>query len=187
MESALSQDLLAMTAVGGRVCLALIFLLAAFHKMRHWSLLFGVISNYRLLPQTLVAPATMLLPVVELGIGLGLLSDLMAVWVALAAMAMLLMFATAIAINVRRGRTHIDCGCGQSFLKQGLSPSMVGRNVILAGLLLPCMFSPAAIETAQFIGGVCTGLSLTVIYFLFNALFSLPKLAGSSAPRPSTV
>ena len=47
---------------------------------------------------------------------------------ALVAMALLALFAAAMAINIRRGRDHIDCGCGQSFLRQTLSWMLVARN-----------------------------------------------------------
>jgi drug/metabolite transporter (DMT)-like permease len=60
---------------------------------------------------------------------------------ACAAAAQLILFAVAIAINLRRGRTSIDCGCFGSRLRQGLSVWMVARNLVLAllalGLLLP--------------------------------------------------
>src|ERR1700759_4979405 len=117
----LGGQLLSVAAEAGRVCVGLVFLLAAVQKAQHWRLLSGVIANYRLLPGWMVPAATALLPPLEMLLAGGLLSAQRGPWPDLAAIALLALFAGAMAINVRRGRIHIDCGCGQDFLSQQLS------------------------------------------------------------------
>ncbi|WP_328799179.1 MauE/DoxX family redox-associated membrane protein, partial [Sandarakinorhabdus rubra] len=107
---------LSILAAVAAVAVALVFLVAGIDKLRHRELLPGVIANYRLLPPALVTPAAALLPLAELAVAAGLLAGVWqpAAWAPLAAIALLLTFAAAMAINIGRGRRHIDCGCGHA-------------------------------------------------------------------------
>src|SRR5205085_9860185 len=117
----LEQQLLAASSVAGRVCVGLVFILAATQKTRHWRVFSGVVASYRLLPRPLIRPIAALLPPTEMLLGIFLLSAQFRLFGALAATALLGLFAIAMAVNLRRGRVHIDCGCGHCFLKQTLS------------------------------------------------------------------
>lgn len=168
-------QLLSVAAEAGRVCVGLIFLLAGVQKARQWKLLSGVIANYRLLPGWAVAPATVLLPPAEMLLSVCLLSARLRTWPELAAMALLLLFAAAMAINVRRGRTHIDCGCGQDFLAQQLNWSLVARNLVLAALLLPSLVESPRVPMAAALTGAAAGLGYFLLYLLFNLFSALPR------------
>jgi hypothetical protein len=171
----MAPDLIAAVSVAGRVCVGLVFVLAATQKAQHWRTLFGVIANYRLLPRGLVGPAAILLPPVEMALGLLLLSGQLRPFGELAAIGLLMLFAGAIAINLQRGRDHIDCGCGQSFLKQNLSWTLITRNVGLAVLLLPPLLPGASVAVMPAIlTGVAAGLGLFLLYLIFNAFAALP-------------
>ena len=130
--AALTHELLAAASVAGRTCVGLVFALAAVQKAMHWRVLPGVIANYRLFPRFMVVPAAVLLPAVEAILAILLLSGRVSPWPALAAMALLMLFAVAMAINLRRGRDDIDCGCGETFLRQTLNWTLVLRNALLA-------------------------------------------------------
>jgi len=165
----------------GAVVAGLVFLQAAIAKLRHRALLEGVIANYRLLPSALTGPAALLLPPVELALGTALL--LSAHWLAaLGAMALLLVFAAAMAINIRRGRSQIDCGCGRSQLRQPLSWLLVGRNVALAALLLPRLAPAPALSAADLMIALAGGFGIFLIVQLFNAIGALAA-SPLSAPR----
>ena len=114
-----------------RTLISLVFLSAAIGKLRHYVAFQGVLGNYRLLPQSWVAPVAHVLPPIEAAIAAGLLSGLAAPWPEAAAMILLSAFAVAMGINLLRGRRYIDCGCFQSALRQQLSWSLVLRNTIL--------------------------------------------------------
>lgn len=121
-----------------RSFLALLFAGAAYSKLRHQEEFYGVVRNFRLMPEWLAAPFAAVLPWLELAIALGLLVDPALPYAAAAASGLLLVFAIAIAINVARGRKAIDCGCFRTGYKQPLSWLLVARNVLLAsgGLVL---------------------------------------------------
>ena len=167
----------AVAAVAGRVCAGLVFLLAAAQKLGHRRILSGVIANYRLLPRWAAMPAAMVLPPLELTVAVFLLCAPAAPWAALAGIALLMLFADAMAINLLKGRAEIDCGCGQSFLKQSLRWILVSRNVVLASLLLPSLAS-GPLNWAVVMAGVPAGLALFLLYLLLNTLSALPRSDG---------
>ena len=169
--------LLLIVALAGRICAGLIFATAAVQKMRHWRVLEGVVGNYRLLPHRLVKPAAVLLPPVELALGAALLADATAPAAPVAGAALLLLFAGAMAINIARGRGHIDCGCHQSFLRQALSPILVARNAVLALLLLPAMLVHGAPNAVSSATGIAGGLAFFLLYHVVNLIAALPKPA----------
>jgi uncharacterized membrane protein YphA (DoxX/SURF4 family) len=172
----LDHELVTSLAIAGRICVGLILLLAGMGKFRHWKILSGVIANYRLLPGFAVGPAARLLPALEVGLGVLLLSGLAQRWAALAGVLLLVVFGAAMAINLGRGRSLIDCGCGQSTLKQTLSWGLVGRNGVLAALLV-ASFGPAVAEVSVPVLaiGACAGVGFVLLYHLVNTLAALPR------------
>ena len=112
--------------------LALILAVAAIPKIRNADEFQGVVANYRLLPSFMVAPFAKLLPWLELGSAIALLvppAREVAAWVAAG---LFMMFAIALAINVGRGRTHIDCGC----VRRPTSVSRIGMFHVMRALAL---------------------------------------------------
>jgi hypothetical protein len=172
---AVGHQLLATLSEAGRVCVGLVFLLAATQKTQHWRIFFGVIANYRLLPRLLVVPAAGLLPPLEMIVGMLLLSAMVVPWAELAATLLLALFAGAMAVNIRRGRATIDCGCGQSFLKQTLSWTLVARNAVLAALLLPSLVPIGPLPMSAALTGAGAGLAFFLLYLLLNVLSALPR------------
>jgi hypothetical protein len=169
------DEVIAVAAKAGQVCLGLVFLTAALQKFRHWRILEGVVANYRILPTVLAAPAARALPVVELALGLLLLSGFATPATAASGVALLGVFAGAMSVNLRRGRGHIDCGCHQSFLRQTLRWSLVWRNLTLALLLAPSLLTFAVADRGVWPVGVAAGACAFLFYLLFNALSSLPQ------------
>jgi hypothetical protein len=172
--AALLQELLAVASVAGRVCAGLVFILAATQKTQHWRIFFAVVANYRLLPGWAVAPVAILLPPVEMLVGILLLSAQPGPFGALAGIFLLGVFAAAMAINLRRGRSLIDCGCGHSFLKQTLGWALVARNAGLAGLLVPSLLFTKSMAMATALSGVAAGLAFFMLYLLLNVISALP-------------
>ena len=145
-----------------RTLVALVFLTASLGKMRHWVIFQGVIANYRLLPDALVAPIADLLPPVEALVGILLLGGLATPWPEAGAAVLLLIFTAAMGINLLRGRRDIDCGCFQTALKQTLSWTLVVRNAVLV-LLLGVAVVPGAPGTLP---GVTDGLLVGGVLFI---------------------
>jgi hypothetical protein len=158
--------------LAGAVGVGLVFIQAGISKVRNRDVLPGVITNYRLLPDALVAPIAAMLPSFEIALGLALAVSGLAVF-AFGAIGLLLTFAVAMAINVKRGRTHIDCGCGRSQLRQAIGWPLVVRNVVMAALLLPALVPSGSIDGAGRAVAAAAGLGLFLLYQLFNAIIAL--------------
>jgi hypothetical protein len=172
--AALMHELTASASVAARMCVGLVFMLAATQKAMHWRILPGVIANYRLLPRWMALPAAALLPPTEMVVAVLLLSAQLRPWPALAAIMLLLVFAAAMAINIKLGRDHIDCGCGETFLRQPLSWTLVARNGVLAALLVPALVMTAPVTMASALSGAAAGIGLFLLYLLLNILAALP-------------
>lgn len=161
-------------ALAIRTLISLVFLTAAYGKLRHGALFQGVVANYRLLPDAMVAPAAHLIPPVELLLGATLLLGLAYPWPELGAVGLLLLFALAMGINLRRGRHHIDCGCFQSTLKQTLSRALVMRNVVLALLMgIALLSNEVPDDLLTLVNGYLAGGALFIILHALEILWSI--------------
>jgi hypothetical protein len=173
-------DSLAIFGQAGAVAVGLVFVQAAIAKLRHRDLFPGVLANYRLLPETLIAPIAMFLPVAELLIGLALLAGGQR-FAVLPAAVLLCAFAAAMAINIVRGRSQIDCGCGRSQLRQPLSWLLVARNIALVAVMLPRLLPAPPSSSLDLALALAGGIGLFTIIQLFNAIGALtasPVTAG---------
>ena len=169
--SAIEPTVLAIAGGSGAVGVGLVFVAASLAKLRSRGMFPGIVANYRLLPDVLVVPVAAALPIVELAVGLALLAG-----TRLAAgpgITMLLLFAAAMAINIGRGRSHIDCGCGRSELRQPLSRALVVRNIVLATLLVPTLAATPAFASAEWLIALAAGIALFLLTHLVNALAAL--------------
>ena len=118
---------------------AVLFVAAASHKLSARGRFEAILRDYRLLPEFLVRPIALLMPAIELTLGLGWISGLSPRATALASAVLLATYALAMTINLVRGRIYIECGCGfgtSTGEEQALSSSLVARNILLIGLAL---------------------------------------------------
>ena len=116
---------------------AALFIGAAWHKLSSLDRFEAILRDYRLLPAFVSRPLTMLIPAIELMLGLSWISGLLPRITALASASLLATYALAMGINLLRGRIYIDCGCGfgaSTENEQALSWSLVARNFLLIGL-----------------------------------------------------
>ena len=93
-------------------------------------------------------------------------------------LALLTIFSGAIAINLARGRTNIDCGCFGPALRQELSGWLLLRNLFLmilaAVVILPA--SDRAIESLDVVTIVLGAMTLVILYASANfAIGNAPK------------
>ncbi|MDY0745223.1 MauE/DoxX family redox-associated membrane protein [Paucibacter sp. R3-3] len=157
--------------------LAAVLLIGAQAKLREQEIFRGAIDAYRLVPPAAVAPLALLLPLVEAAAGGLLLVTSTRVLGAVLAIALLLLVTGAVAINLRRGRDRIDCGCGGE-IHTPLSLGLVARNAVLMGLALVAAASPTLRAT--------NGLDLFAIaastLFLLG-LYSVATTLLSHQPR----
>lgn len=115
-----------------RLVLGYIFVDAGFDKILHPDTFARAIGNYHLLPWGLENAFAIVLPWVELLLGLGLIIGIYVDGSAVLSGALLLFFIFAIASAILRGY-NIECGCG---LREG---QMVGMGKIVEDLVLLVM------------------------------------------------
>lgn len=177
--------LLATLLSGFGIGAGLIFAFAGLSHWRHRRLLVGVVGNYRLLPDGLVAPVAGLLPWGEMAVGLALFVPGFGRAGTLAGGGLLLVFGWAMAVNLRRGRGFIDCGCGHAELRQPLSWLLVARNLVLAlPLLALAALGPVLPDGMTLIAAMVAGLAVWLGYHLFNALAALQSSPLSASLHP---
>ncbi len=95
---------------------------AASHKVRAPAWFRRQVADYRLLPEALHGPAARALPLLEGALALALLWPATRGAAALAALALVALYAAAIGINLARGRHDLDCGCAGPGAPQPLHP-----------------------------------------------------------------
>jgi methylamine dehydrogenase accessory protein MauD len=121
-------------------------------------------------PESLAPVLSIVLPIVELAIAVGLLFVKTTRAGALAALGILGLFVVAIGINLARGRTH-DCHCFGQLYSRPLGWPTLMRNLIFA-LSAGFVWWRAEIETSRSIAGTLAGLSATQGLALIGALLA---------------
>lgn len=157
---------------------ALLFAAAAVQKLRAPAHFAEVFAAYRLLPQA-AARCALLVPLLECLLAGGLLVGAARSGAACAGALLLGVYAAAIAINLRRGRLDLACGCGGAHERRPIAPWMVVRNLLLAAALLLLVlpwgsraWSPADALT---VGG---GIAVAALLYA-----SLDRLLSRIAPQ----
>lgn len=148
--------------------LCLVFVRALLHKLGGFAEFVGTVRDYRLVPWP--RAVALALTALELGIVVGLLLPGSRQAAAVAGAALLAVYALAIGLNLRRGRTSIDCGCGGP--GQGISPLHVARNAALIALAAPVALigSPPLPDLAAAIVVAGCMLLLWMLFLAFEQL-----------------
>src|SRR4029453_3127867 len=167
-----------------RAALGLLFVAAALHKLRDPRRFAATGADYRLLPEGLAGVAGALLVGAELAIAVALVLHRRA---ALAgAAALLVLYAGAMAINLVRGRRHIDCGCVGPAARRPIGGWLVVRNLVLAGVALAAL-APVAPRPLLWIDGVTVAAATVALAACWAAMDRLLALAPILArPGEST-
>lgn len=159
--------------------LAALFAASTLHKLRALAEWPGVVRNYRLVPDAVAGTVAGVLLAAEALTAAALLWAPARRLGACSAALLLILFGAALWINVRRGRTSIDCGCFGSRLRQRISAWMVARNLALAlfalTLLLPR--GPGALSALELAASLTCVVTLAFLY---------PVLAVVLRPLPPT-
>lgn len=143
--------------------LAAVFIVAVRHKIFAWPRFCASLQAYELVPVSLTRLVAGVLVCAELCTIAGLL-PVHALGFAMAAV-LLSAYLLAILINMLRGRSFIDCGCGDE--PTGLSYWLVLRNLVLA--LFAGMGFFAVVDLS--FGVVAVGIACAVVAFLlYSAL-----------------
>ena len=171
----MSASVLQLTALAAVVFQALLFLRAAWHKTHDYGRFYGFVADYRLVPEALLGLVSRALIGLELAVIVLLLWPAQAFWGALGALLLLGLYATGIAINLMRGRTRIECGCGGP--AQPLSWLLVLRNLALMLIAALALFAPTHLE-----GELATGMALIAGALAFALFVVAEQIMANPAP-----
>ena len=176
MNTQTSFTVLANIATG---LLCLVFLRALLHKLSSFDSFVGVVRDYRLVSRPrLFALALITVEALTL---VGLVWPRTRESAAMLAMSLLALYVVAIAVNLKRGRTTIDCGCGGG--GQGISGLHIVRNVMLIGLAAPVLWfdSLVQVQLGTSLANVSCVLVLWLTFLAFDQLLDNRMHAVASA------
>src|SRR5262249_29428406 len=158
-----------------RTALAGLFLAAALHKLRDLDRFRATLAEYDVLPPRLVPVGAIVLTGAELGLAVALAVPSLRTASLVAAAGVLSIYGGAMAVNLARGRRHIDCGCAGPAARRPISGVLVARNAVLAaaalGGLLPV--SPRALSWVDGVTVLGATATLAALYAAFDRLLSL--------------
>lgn len=156
-----------------RTAFALLFILAAMHKLRSVSEFSDIVKGYNIVPLWAVAGVGIMLPLFEAFVAAMLL--LFPVVGIAAASALLTAYGLVIAFNIARGNTQIDCGCSWGSAKTAfpaLTWALVLRNILLV-IVLAISLVPTTARAFGLMDAATLGLVLCFTFFAGKAGFTL--------------
>jgi len=158
---------------------ALLFASAAIQKFRSLTRFAAIVAAYRVLPASIGGPVAWLISCLEAAIAVALMWAPARKAAVIAAMVLLIAYASGMSVNLLRGRRDLDCGCGASRDRRPIAAWMVWRNAFLAvavGItLLPwSQRSLYFTDSLTLVGGLAVAITL---YAAADRLF------GDVAPK----
>jgi hypothetical protein len=148
-----------------RFALVGLFVWTAWHKLRAPAEFVAAVRAYRLVPEVMSVPVAGALVMAEMGTAISLLTARSSRAGAALAAALLGLYATAIAVNLARGRRDLDCGCAGPGARRPVSEALVLRNLVLLAAAIALWWPPAA--------RAMTGLDVTTVVAAATALAAL--------------
>ena len=153
--------------------IALLFASAAVHKLRDPARFEAVFAAYQLLPAAISLRLSRLVPVFELMVAAGLAVKASRPYAAALGILLLSGYAAAIAVNLRRGRRDLACGCGGPNDRRRIAPWMIWRNALIA-LGATAAFATWADRSLSLTDGITLVfglLTIALVYLCVDQLF----------------
>ncbi|TCO69566.1 methylamine utilization protein MauE [Rhodovulum euryhalinum] len=164
-------ELAALASAAVATFTAIFFARAAWHKAWDFWAFTGFVADYRLLPARAVVPAAGAILLIETLVVLAMLVPGARVPGLVTGAVMVAAYGAAIAANLARGHTRIECGCGGA--PQPLGPALVVRNAGLAALMLAGGAGADGILGLAGAGAaIAAGGALFITYLLFDQIIS---------------
>lgn len=154
------------------------------HKLRDAGGFAGALAAYALLPRRAVDIVARALPLIEITVALGLLLRVSREAAGLVSTLLLGLYALAIAINLRRGRRELDCGCLGFARRSKISKTLLWRNAALVLASLAAGFLPRGERALGWIDLFTVALGVAAAALLYAALEGLASAAGRLPRRP---
>ncbi|HEY6924704.1 MAG TPA: MauE/DoxX family redox-associated membrane protein [Steroidobacteraceae bacterium] len=156
---------------------ALLFASASAHKLRDLKRFDEIFRAYGLLTVVARVGLSWSVPVIELAVAGGMLFDASRPYAATGGIMLLLAYAAAITVNLKRGRRDLACGCGGPDERRPIAPWMVWRNILVASCLA-ATFTPwttRLLTPTDAVTVVFGLLTLALIYLCADQLMGYPQ------------
>lgn len=154
-----------------RIGLGGVCLLAGLEKVRAPGEFVRGVESYRLLPREFAPAAGAVLIAFELGLGALLVSDLLPVAAAVAAIALFAVFSAALAVSLARSN-RAPCHCFGDSELETISPAALGRALVLCGLAVTLL--ALALDHP----GSLSGGPLVASLLMAGSLIAAARLSG---------
>lgn len=118
------------------IIIVIIFLMTATDKILKWHSHINTIRNYRVLKDNLIKPSALLMIIAEYFICLSLFFIGANFYNLFIFLSLIIIYTTAILINLYRGNVNISCGCGSFLESSSLNYRLVIRNSLLVVLFI---------------------------------------------------
>jgi hypothetical protein len=173
----------ALTSVGATVFTGLLFAHAAWHKLSDFDAFKGLVADYQVTPEYTATGVSRVVAAAEVAVPCALVLRETRHAGALLAIALLVAYAAAMALNILRDRRHIDCGCGGP--EQLLDWSLVIRNIVLAGIVAVVLLSNSpALSFAEAAAAIAAGLTLWFAFVVVEqVLANASRMRAISSER----
>lgn len=162
--------------------LAVLWLAAGLHKLEDPEAFERSVAAYDIAPRAVLPLLGRLLPVLELALAAGLSAASTRPAAAVLGALLLTLYGAAIAINLRRGRRDLDCGCMGFGAQSQISPALVWRNAIAAVASLSAGLLPRADRAWSWIDAWTVIAAVAVMALLYLAVEGL-RAAAHRVPR----
>lgn len=163
-----------------RAALALLMAAAASHKLRDLARFRATLAGYEILPLAAASTVAPAVATLEATLAVALLAGFATGLAGAATSLLMLVYAAAISINVRRGRMDIDCGCMGPASRVALSPALVIRNLVLASaaMLLVVPATPRVLGWLDVVGVVAAVTTMGACWLAAERMLALaPRVA----------
>lgn len=168
------------------VGLAALWAAASVHKLGDLAEFTRALSAYELLPRRAVTAVARGLPMLELGVAIGVLLTASRQAAALVGALLLSLYALAIGINLHRGRRQLDCGCLGFGGRRSIAAWLLWRNVGLVLASLAAGVLPRSARTLDWVDlfTVILGAgAAALLYAAVEGLTDLPRPRSREATR----
>lgn len=150
---------------------AILYARASLHKLFDLTAFSGFVEDYQLAPRAWSKAIALALALGETAIAAALVAPITRPFGLLAGAALLALYAAAMAINIRRGRSHIECGCGGPV--QLINGATLLRNGALALIALVGLVGPGdGLGAAEAFTVIAGGATLFIGFLLAEQMIA---------------
>jgi uncharacterized membrane protein YphA (DoxX/SURF4 family) len=156
------------------ILVAFVFAHAATHKAMDYTRHVAIVADYQVMPAQFVPLLAPLVIVLEFAAAILVLLTATRPMGLILAAGLLLAYLFSIGLNLLRGRTSIDCGCGWGSQEHPISGWLLIRNLLFVAVILSALLPLAnrSLHLADWILVVLASSAVIAIYYIGDLLIA---------------